>query len=687
MSANQKARKISVQNRNGTQVTATSLSASTALTSSYNLTLPSSLPPVGTQALFSDPAGNLTWNSTLTNSVSTSFAGAANQTTAQAVTGLLMTTTSYATSTIFVTIAATRNQAAVFSLTSTFNTAGVYNLEFTSVGDDTGVLFSINAVTGQISYTSPVIPGFVSLTLTWLTPKTITNFLPSATNSVFVAAAPQISPSSVTGLITTTNFGVVNVFVQVSATTNLTALYTLTIYSKSGSYALQSSNIGDDTGIVFSILSATGQVQYTSPSYTGWTATTFQWSNPATLTTTPTTLASLAITGPFQVTNGAVTVGTQGATFPTSTLSATSGSLLTLPAQTVQDVGTAASGTLSAYNLAYLGIPTISALNTAVTTTTASTLTIAGAPVAGTNETIGNSYALNVQSGISQFGGNILSNGSLVAKAITGTSLALSTTLNVLGLTSLVNATALSLNLANATLSGTPSTTLGQFLNVQAQTYTDTGTAASSTAAGTFSASYLGIPTLSAANTAVTTTTASTLTIAGAPVAGTNETISNAYALNVLAGICNFNADIFVRSLTATFVPGTQVAGSSPTAYVWNPTPSTTYANTLTGFSWSADGRLFTPNSVQPLMICWSVNLGVQAELVFGQNTTDGNTAFNTAGNMLCVSATAYNSEQTVTYVWHPPSATSTIGFFFNPASSTTVSNSARNTLKFTRYH
>lgn len=404
MSSRNSFRKIAVTNGLKT----TNLLANAALTTSYNLTLPSTLPTIGPQALFSDTAGNLSWNSTLTNSTSTSFAGANSQTSAAPVTGLLMTTTSYATTTVYVVVAATKNQAAVFSLTSTFNSGGVYNLEFTSVGDDTGVLFTINASTGQVSYTSPTIQGFVSLSLTWLIPKVITNYLPSATNSVFSAASPQVSAASVTGLITTTSYTVVNVYVQVSATTNLTALFTLTIYSKSGLYALQVSNIGDDTGTVFSILSATGQVQYTAPSYTGWTATTFQWTNPATLTTTPTTLGSLAITGPFQVTNGGVTIGTQGASLTSSTLSLTTGSWLTIPSQTIQDAATAASGTLAGYSLAYLGIPTLAATNTAVTTTTASTLTIAGPPTAGVNETITNSYALNVQSGQSYFGGNVI---------------------------------------------------------------------------------------------------------------------------------------------------------------------------------------------------------------------------------------------------------------------------------------
>ena len=57
--------------------------------------------------------------------------------------------------------------------------------------------------------------------------------------------------------------------------------------------------------------------------------------------------------------------------------------------------------------------------------TTASTLSISGAPIAGTNATITNAYALNVESGNSNFGGNIVSSGTI--KAGTGTTITIGT--------------------------------------------------------------------------------------------------------------------------------------------------------------------------------------------------------------------------------------------------------------------
>ncbi len=407
MSNYQKSRKIGLQYRNGTTLFTTSLVANGALATNYNLTLPAVLPTVGPQALVSDTAGNLNWTTALNATTTTSFAGANNVTTATNVTGLTMVSTSYASTTLYVLITGAVNQSAIYTLTAILTPTGTYNFTYYAQGDDTGIVFTMNTVTGQVLYTSPSIAGFVSLAFSWLTPKTITNFLPASTTSVFNAAAPQTISAPVTGLVVNIPSVTMTLYVLVNATTNLTQVVTLTIYTKgtANNYALAQTNVGDDTGIVFLIGTATGQVQYTSPSFVGWTSTSIQWTNPATLTTTPTTLGSLALTGPLQVTNAGITVGSLNSIVPTSSLSTTTGSSLTLASQTVQDTATAANGTLANFQSVYLGIPTLSAANTTVTTSTASTLTIAGPPVAGTNETIATAYALNIQNGNSIFAG------------------------------------------------------------------------------------------------------------------------------------------------------------------------------------------------------------------------------------------------------------------------------------------
>ena len=83
-------------------------------------------------------------------------------------------------------------------------------------------------------------------------------------------------------------------------------------------------------------------------------------------------------------------------------------------------------------------------------------------------------------------------------------------------------------------LSATPSL-VGKYLSISASTLTDSGTAGSGTLTNAVFNS-IAAPTLAATNTLVTTTNAYTMYIAGAPIAGTNETITNKYALGINTG-------------------------------------------------------------------------------------------------------------------------------------------------------
>jgi len=76
-------------------------------------------------------------------------------------------------------------------------------------------------------------------------------------------------------------------------------------------------------------------------------------------------------------------------------------------------------------------------------------------------------------------------------------------------------------------------------------TMTDTNTSGSGTASKYSQVSIEAI-TLAASNSSVTTTTASTLYISGSPTAGTNQTLTNAYALHVDAGTVQFDGDLKV---------------------------------------------------------------------------------------------------------------------------------------------
>ena len=191
-------------------------------------------------------------------------------------------------------------------------------------------------------------------------------------------------------------------------------------------------------------------------------------------------------------------------------------------------------------------------------------------------------------------------------------------------------------------LSGPVASTSGVFLNVAAQTYNDNKTNSSSTAAN-FSASYLGVPTLSATNSGVTTTTASTLTIAGAPIAGANATVTNPLALNVLGGKSVFNGNITAASVNST---GSIVASSVTSSGVAIPKIQTGSANA------GSNGATVTINfpiafSTVPLVIGNrnGLNSGSVFQVQFANITTtsfQSSTVYTTGGSVALAGGDAF---------------------------------------------
>ena len=90
----------------------------------------------------------------------------------------------------------------------------------------------------------------------------------------------------------------------------------------------------------------------------------------------------------------------------------------------------------------------------------------------------------------------------------------------------------------------TPGLTSGN-LHVDAATYTDATTSSSGTASGFSTVSFEG-GTLAASNASVTTTNAATLYVRNAPTAGTNQTITNAYAFHVDGGDVKIDDNLIV---------------------------------------------------------------------------------------------------------------------------------------------
>ena len=125
-------------------------------------------------------------------------------------------------------------------------------------------------------------------------------------------------------------------------------------------------------------------------------------------------VANVAGTVTMTVASGAVGIGTAPtdarltiAGNKTASSWTTSGIALRLAAATFTDDSTSAAGTAATNHINTVGQCTLAATNGGVTTTDSASLYVAGAPVAGSNMTITNPYALLVAAGVSRFDGNI----------------------------------------------------------------------------------------------------------------------------------------------------------------------------------------------------------------------------------------------------------------------------------------
>ena len=107
----------------------------------------------------------------------------------------------------------------------------------------------------------------------------------------------------------------------------------------------------------------------------------------------------------------------------------------------------------------------------------------------------------------------------------------------------------------NGSITGSPDA-FGKFFKVDTVSFTDSATASSGTASS-MSFNAFRKPTLNATNTSVTTTNSSTVYIQDAPGAGTNQTITNAWAFFVNAGKSKFQGAVVISDSTASTTTGT----------------------------------------------------------------------------------------------------------------------------------
>ena len=178
-----------------------------------------------------------------------------------------------------------------------------------------------------------------------------------------------------------------------------------------------------------------------------------------------------------------------------------------------------ATGSLTTQRFLRIAAPTI-AFAGASTVTTAATVDIAGAPIAGTNATITNAYALRVATGASYFGGAVA---MTPVAATSGTRSALTVTGAAdTGVTASTEQNDVYLNLSHTVTWAAGPITNQRAIRVAAPTYAFSGPS--------------------------TVVNAATLYVDNAPSAGTNATITNAYALWVDDGMTRLDGALTVGS-------------------------------------------------------------------------------------------------------------------------------------------
>jgi hypothetical protein len=172
-----------------------------------------------------------------------------------------------------------------------------------------------------------------------------------------------------------------------------------------------------------------------------------------------------------------------------------------------------ATGALTTQRAFWVRQPTYAFVG-ASTLTNAATVAIEGAPVAGTNATLTNSYALWIQTGAVQIGSQavnaVMAVGKAVDNAITPAPLLAVKTAADTAITAGTEASGIVFDLSASRQWATGALALQRELRIQPPTYAFVG--------------------------ASTITNAVTVAIEGAPVAGTNATITNPTALRVLTG-------------------------------------------------------------------------------------------------------------------------------------------------------
>ena len=238
-----------------------------------------------------------------------------------------------------------------------------------------------------------------------------------------------------------------------------------------------------------------------------------------------------------------------------------SGFRIHLKGSTFTDNVTSAIGNAS-QNISIVKIEqqTIGATNATVSTSYASSLYIAGAPLAGTNMSLMDTYSLWVDAGKTRLDGDLdvtAHDGAANGLKLNGTLVtSTATELNYLDGVNSNNSGSFKgvilnnngqLKFYNSTSNTYSPSTSGARIYLKGTVFTDTITGASSTSSQDISIVSIEQQTIKASNVTVTTSHATSLYIADAPLASTNMTLTDTYSLWVDAGISRLDGIVEAR--------------------------------------------------------------------------------------------------------------------------------------------
>lgn len=242
-----------------------------------------------------------------------------------------------------------------------------------------------------------------------------------------------------------------------------------------------------------------------------------------------------------------------------------------------------ATGAVTTQRSVYIQAPTYSFVG-ASTITDSSTVAISGSPVAGANATLTRSYALWIQGGVSRFDGNLVFRG---ATRNIGTEDAFAIVLQTNGTqrVTISNAGTLTAQMSAQSSGSTTHFTLTGASHTNQTASTETidvnfnlnRTLQHATGAlPTQRAFVIQAPTYSFVG-ASTITNSATVAITGAPVVGTNATITNNYALWIQSGTTRLDGNLSLNDssgIAFSTIVGSKI-GTSTTQKLafWNATP------------------------------------------------------------------------------------------------------------------